>query len=233
MSLERIVSLALALVVAVTIISLIFYEMSHSADTGSSKLKSSHSIASASTDRQMKLLNESLTILRNELQNMRSDNLGDIAVKDIVVKDVAAKEIDVKDVVVKDVVVKDVVVKDVVVKDIVAKDIPPAPALRASAKKTALLFTMDSISSYESASKKGGAAGELLIRHSLEKIFKELNVQLDVKTNDIGAVDSTDCAHFAAYNLLFTAAISLSYPYTHYILLILHIRFRECERCLL
>ena len=226
------------LVVAVTIISLIFYEMSHSADTGSSKLNSSHSIASASTDRQMKLLNESLTILRNELQNMRSDNLGDIAVKDIVVKDVAAKEIVVKDVVVKDVVVKDVVVKDVVVedvveKDIVAKDIPPAPALRTSAKKTALLFTMDSISSYESASKKGGAAGELLIRHSLEKIFKELNVQLDVKTSDIGAVDSTDCAHFAAYNLLFTAAISLSYPYTHYILLILHIRFRECERCLL
>jgi hypothetical protein len=54
-------------------------------------------------------------------------------------------------------------------------------------QKKGLLYTMDSISSYETASKNGGAAGELLIRHSLENIFKELNVLLDVKASDEGA----------------------------------------------
>jgi hypothetical protein len=54
-------------------------------------------------------------------------------------------------------------------------------------QKRGLLYTMDSISSYETASKNGGAAGELLIRHSLENIFKELNVLFDVKTSDEGA----------------------------------------------
>jgi hypothetical protein len=47
---------------------------------------------------------------------------------------------------------------------------------------------MDSISGYESASKQGGAAGEVIIRKSLEKIFKELNVVLDVKTTDKGTI---------------------------------------------
>jgi hypothetical protein len=55
-------------------------------------------------------------------------------------------------------------------------------------QKRGLLYTMDSISSYETASKNGGAAGELLIRHSLENMFKELNVLLDVKTSDEGAL---------------------------------------------
>eukprot|EP00603_Paraphysomonas_imperforata_P006189 CAMPEP_0114419918 /NCGR_PEP_ID=MMETSP0103-20121206/4282_1 /TAXON_ID=37642 ORGANISM="Paraphysomonas imperforata, Strain PA2" /NCGR_SAMPLE_ID=MMETSP0103 /ASSEMBLY_ACC=CAM_ASM_000201 /LENGTH=194 /DNA_ID=CAMNT_0001588367 /DNA_START=117 /DNA_END=698 /DNA_ORIENTATION=+ len=50
--------------------------------------------------------------------------------------------------------------------------------------KRALLFTMDSISSYEANSKKGGAAGELLIRHSLEHAFQVLGVSLDVMRSD-------------------------------------------------
>lgn len=53
-------------------------------------------------------------------------------------------------------------------------------------ERKALLYTMDSIRSYESASKQGGAAGEILVRKSLEKIFKELNVLLDVKESDAG-----------------------------------------------
>ena len=52
--------------------------------------------------------------------------------------------------------------------------------------KRAILYTMDSIHSYESDSKQGGAAGEILVRKSLEKIFKELNVDLDVKKSDSG-----------------------------------------------
>lgn len=43
---------------------------------------------------------------------------------------------------------------------------------------------MDSISSYEENSKKGGAAGEILIRNSLEHAFEQLDVDLDVMKSD-------------------------------------------------
>lgn len=48
----------------------------------------------------------------------------------------------------------------------------------------ALLFTMDSIESYEENSKRGGASGEIIIRNSLEAVFRELNVVLDIKRSD-------------------------------------------------
>lgn len=51
-------------------------------------------------------------------------------------------------------------------------------------RKKVLLFTMDSISSYEENSLKGGAAGELLIRHSLEDAFRFHKVELDVMKSD-------------------------------------------------
>ena len=43
---------------------------------------------------------------------------------------------------------------------------------------------MDSITSYEENSHKGGAAGEILIRHSLEHAFKKLGVELRVVKSD-------------------------------------------------
>jgi len=51
-------------------------------------------------------------------------------------------------------------------------------------RKTAILFTMDSISSYEENSRRGGASGEILIRHSLESAFRELHVDLRVARSD-------------------------------------------------
>jgi hypothetical protein len=48
----------------------------------------------------------------------------------------------------------------------------------------AILFTMDSISSYEAASKHGGAAGEIIIRKSLEDAFQHFNIQLDIIRSD-------------------------------------------------
>jgi hypothetical protein len=66
-------------------------------------------------------------------------------------------------------------------------------ASKVPARKTALLYTMDSIKSYESASEQGGAAGEILIRSSLAKIFQELNVVLDVKESDQGLTSMLDC----------------------------------------
>jgi len=50
--------------------------------------------------------------------------------------------------------------------------------------KKALIFTMDSITSYEENSLKGGAAGELLIRHSLEDALQFHKVELDVMKSD-------------------------------------------------
>lgn len=51
-------------------------------------------------------------------------------------------------------------------------------------KKKALIFTMDSIPTYEENSLSGGAAGELLIRHSLEAAFKHFNVDVRVIKSD-------------------------------------------------
>lgn len=52
-------------------------------------------------------------------------------------------------------------------------------------RKKVLIFTMDSIESYESNSLIGGAAGEILIRKSLENAFiKYLDVDVHVCTSD-------------------------------------------------
>ena len=50
--------------------------------------------------------------------------------------------------------------------------------------KRAVLFTMDSITSYEENSLKGGAAGEILIRQSLEYAFQRLGVPLRIIKSD-------------------------------------------------
>ena len=50
--------------------------------------------------------------------------------------------------------------------------------------KKALLFTMDSMSNYEENSKRGGASGEIIIRNSLERAFKTLNVALKILRSD-------------------------------------------------
>eukprot|EP01038_Epipyxis_sp_PR26KG_P004775 gene4775-6697_t len=47
-----------------------------------------------------------------------------------------------------------------------------------------VIFTMDSIGSYESESKSGGAAGELIIRHSLEYAFHYFNATYKILRSD-------------------------------------------------
>jgi len=51
-------------------------------------------------------------------------------------------------------------------------------------RRRALLFTMDSMKAYEQAANKGGAAGEILVRRSLEDAFRHFHVQLDVARSD-------------------------------------------------
>ena len=53
-----------------------------------------------------------------------------------------------------------------------------------SRTRRAVLFTMDSITSYEENSRKGGAAGEILVRRSLEHALGRLGVSLRVVKSD-------------------------------------------------
>lgn len=63
-------------------------------------------------------------------------------------------------------------------------------------RKKALIFTMDSIESYEANSLTGGAAGEILIRKSLERAFTEhLNVEVHVCKSD-EEFERTDTTHY-------------------------------------
>lgn len=50
--------------------------------------------------------------------------------------------------------------------------------------RLALLYTMDSIGSYEDNSRRGGAAGEILVRRCLEASLRNLGVQLRVVKSD-------------------------------------------------
>eukprot|EP00600_Ochromonadales_sp_CCMP1393_P005461 CAMPEP_0174960418 /NCGR_PEP_ID=MMETSP0004_2-20121128/3695_1 /TAXON_ID=420556 /ORGANISM="Ochromonas sp., Strain CCMP1393" /LENGTH=277 /DNA_ID=CAMNT_0016208793 /DNA_START=226 /DNA_END=1056 /DNA_ORIENTATION=- len=62
--------------------------------------------------------------------------------------------------------------------------ITPATGHVTKISKTAVIFTMDSIESYEKNSLAGGAAGELTIRRSLEHAFGELGVTVKVLKSD-------------------------------------------------
>ena len=59
----------------------------------------------------------------------------------------------------------------------------PVATVKLSGKR-ALLFTMDSMASYESNSLQGGAAGEILIRKCLADAFAHLGVSLAVIGSD-------------------------------------------------
>lgn len=51
-------------------------------------------------------------------------------------------------------------------------------------KKRVLIFTMDSITSYESESKMGGPAGEIIIRNCLQDALRFFGYQIDIKRSD-------------------------------------------------
>ena len=54
---------------------------------------------------------------------------------------------------------------------------------------------MDSISSYEAAAKHGGAAGEIIIRKSLEEAFQHFGVVMDIIRSD-AEFESTSAASY-------------------------------------
>eukprot|EP01033_Poteriospumella_lacustris_P016172 gene16172-11567_t len=77
-----------------------------------------------------------------------------------------------------------------------AQQAPPSTSLRTSSrpitspaapirkKRKAVIFTMDTIPSYEENSRSGGASGELIIRYALEEAFKEFGVSLQILRSD-------------------------------------------------
>ena len=178
MSLERLATPILLSIIVLTIVSLVYYEVFHygSSDVND-KLKANR--------KQFTLLNETLSILRNELQSLHheqghsTENLPTLKADSPAHRNKALTPLNES------------------LGSIIQSDREKFQKHGISAvtgiqqhqkKKRALLYTMDSISSYETASKQGGAAGEILIRHSLENVFSELNVHLDVMTTDIGTI---------------------------------------------
>lgn len=64
------------------------------------------------------------------------------------------------------------------------RDAPAAEVPQVPGGGRALIFTMDSIQSYVDASRKGGPAGEILVRRSLEAGLRELGVEPVVARGD-------------------------------------------------
>ena len=178
MSLERLATPILLSIIILSIVSLVYYEVFHYGSSGvNDKLKANR--------KQFAVLNETLSILRNELQSLhheqghRTEILPALKTEIPNHRDRAS------------------ITLNESLGSIIQSDrekfqkhgISSATGIQKhQKKKRALLYTMDSISSYETASKQGGAAGELLIRHSLENVFSELNVHLDVMTTDGGTI---------------------------------------------
>lgn len=64
------------------------------------------------------------------------------------------------------------------------KESVSSPYKQMNARKKAVIFTMDSITAYEESSRIGGAAGEILIRKSLEGAFQHFGVDFRVIRSD-------------------------------------------------
>jgi hypothetical protein len=165
--------------VALVIMSTIFYEFySMSADSDREKLSRVDPTIPVTDSGHFFLLNETLSSLKTELLKVHNNQKIATAANnprhDPVHPVFESNELDAT---------------------IPVKAISPTVQLSSSKafpRKTALLYTMDSIKSYQSESERGGAAGEILIRSSLEKIFQELNVVLDVKGSDKGTTSMLD-----------------------------------------
>ena len=177
MSLERLVTRVLIFTFLLTLTSLLFHEFFQTASNyDQSKV--------LSKENKFVLLNKTLTQLREELKNIYKDHLTSMTTVELTaVRNVAdANETNEKVIFIDDTREGK--------KSVVLTTRNQFP------KRRALLYTMDSISSYELESKQGGAAGELLIRHSLTTIFKVLGVHLDVKDTDEGRLNYllSDCS---------------------------------------
>lgn len=163
--------------IALVILSTIFYELYNMrADSGREKLSRINPTIPVVDSRHFFLLNETLSSLKIQLQQLH-DN-----------QEIASEANNQR----HDSMHAEIFEPDT---PIPVKAISPPVQLgsyKVLTRKTALLYTMDSIKSYESASEQGGAAGEILIRTSLEKIFRELNVLLDVKVSDQGSTQVSD-----------------------------------------
>jgi hypothetical protein len=168
MLLERFVILLSVFVIVSTIVSFVFHERVH-LPTGSNRdgtVPPQHSYYLAN-EKKFLILNETLSSLKAELQFIRS-------IKEPI-------SVDSQPTYPPNITHGEIAVPLSSIDLVQQKDEAPLP------QRMALLFTMDSIRSYESRSKQGGAAGEILVRRSLEKVFGELKIRVDVKGSDEGS----------------------------------------------
>ena len=182
MLLERVVTRVLIFTFLMTLTSLLFHEFFQTASDN-------YHGKALSKENKFVLLNKTLTQLKEDLQIIYKDHLTSMKPVELptdvshLVRSVAdASE------------TNETTTPIVFIKE--GKKSAATPSRIQIPERRALLYTMDSISTYELASKQGGAAGELLIRHSLATIFRELGVHLDVKDTDEGSLYCrlTDCS---------------------------------------
>ena len=174
MPLERFVILLSAFIIVSTMVSFIYHEgvlsTTGSGSDGTDSLQHSYHLANT---KKFFILNETLSSLKAELQYIRSSKEP--------ISTIRRQPSNPSNITHGDV--------------IVIPSLKKAEERRVDAslpKKAALFFTMDSIGSYESSSRQGGAAGEILVRRSLEKMFLELDIRVDVKASDQGSSKNSD-----------------------------------------
>ena len=169
MLLERFVILLSAFIIVSTMVSFIYHEgflsTTGAGSDGRDSLQHSYHLANT---KKFFILNETLSSLKAELQYLRSSKEPIPAIRR----------------------------QPSNPSNITLGDVNVIPSLKKAEErkvdaslpqKAALFFTMDSIGSYESSSRHGGAAGEILVRRSLEKMFLELDIRVDVKASDQGS----------------------------------------------
>lgn len=167
----RIVTLFLVVLVILTSIFYEFYNLR--ADSDRVKLGRADPTNHGTDSRHFFLLNETLSSLKSELLKVHAHQNQVVAANNLS-HDSSFSEFEEK-------MLNITFAVKTVVPGLLLEEV------RSFTSKRALLYTMDSIKAYESASEQGGAAGEILVRSSLEKMFGELNVLLEVKGSDLGA----------------------------------------------
>lgn len=157
---------------------LIFINLQSSGNVPASSLKSSkffHTTSSTSTspEEDLEILNITLHTLRNELMIIKSLSLRDQSHQ----AKTNTKVIEQSNSNLRHNEPKQSFAPS-------AKTVESTVADQVVNKKSAVIFTMDCMRSYEENSRGGGAAGELIIRHSLEVAFEHFHIPLRIIRSD-------------------------------------------------
>jgi len=213
---SRMASCELLLVIALSAfvcLHLLFINLQGSNESPSSSLRSSKffqtylSVSSSSPLEQLDLLNITLQTVKNELLILKESGLQ----KDLQL--LPSQNI------------------------LSAVPIEALPEVKKKAiKRSAVIFTMDCMRSYEENSKGGGAAGELIVRHSLEEGFKRFDIPLRIIRSDEEFIncnmDGYDIILLDTWTWAAKGESLLLFPYDFFVIMVTNYRLgTETKYC--